>query len=67
METKNLSLEKMENLEGGLSNSAICSLALSGWGIMMGAGISMLTLGGGIAFAFAYTGGVTAFCDHYAE
>ncbi len=65
METKKLSLEEMKGVEGGLSSSAVCSLALSGWGIMMGAGLSMVTLGGSLVFAAAYTIAATSFCDHY--
>ena len=65
MESKNLTLEEMKGVEGGLSSSAVCSLALSGWGIMMGAGLSLVTFGGSLLFAADYTIAATSFCDHY--
>lgn len=60
-----MSFREMEAVEGGLSDSFVCSVALGGWGLMMGAAIGVLTLGGGLIFGAAYMLATGLFCDYY--
>lgn len=64
METKKLSLQEMEMVEGGSKAGTVCGVVMGSWGLVLGYGASAaaMTAGASLVLSAAWLGISTGIC-----